>query len=246
MDIMSLFSGNKPQQPAPAAPAPAAPKNDIAAFDKRGLPANPNQPQEGVSKSPLDDYNTLFTLTEDDKKRLADQGITDKVFSVDDAKLQESVKGMSFTNPEVLNAHMQKALQGDQNSLMELLNSVAREVYARNAKLSATLSERAATTTADSLRGQLPQHMRDFAAEEGLQNLNPAYNHPAAKPMVTALKSQFSQKYPNATSGEITKMVSTYLDNFSKATKMPDPASQDSRTQNQTDVNWNNFFAGQG
>ncbi|MFM9746095.1 hypothetical protein ACKI2C_51940, partial [Streptomyces brasiliscabiei] len=57
--------------------------------------------------------------------------------------------------------------------------------------------------------------------------LNPALNHPAAAPLVSALKTQFTNKHPTASASEISKMVQDYMVDFTSiaAGKKEEPES---------------------
>lgn len=248
--VTQLFNAVMPQR-QPADPS-APPSNATPVVDQSGIPAfdktqNPNTPQVGpdgkpVVASPMDNFKDLFTLTEEDKKRIADNAQPEKIFSLDPEKLQESVGKMNFVDGQQATQLFQQALKGDANALTSLLNGIAQKVYLQNAQLSATLSERAATTTAENFQKNLPQHFRDFSAGEGLQQLNPAYSHPAFKPVVDGLKQQFLVKYPTASSTEITKMVNSYLDAMGGSRPAPKNDDQGGRGGNDKQVDWQDFF----
>jgi len=250
MNVTSLFQNFNPfsQKPAvdPSAPPTAAtPTQDAAsipAFDKT---QNPNVTKDKGTdpQSPMDNFKDLFNLSDEDKKRVAEQGMPEKLFNVDPEKLNESVGKMSFIDGQQANQLFQQALKGDQTALTNLLNGVAQKVYLQAAQLSATLSEKAATTTADNFQKNLPQHFREMQAGEGLQQLNPAYAHPAFQPVIDGLKRQFLTKYPNATSGEITKMVSSYLDAMAQTRKAPEQDKGPQRNSTDPQFNWSEFFA---
>lgn len=125
-------------------------------------------------------------------------------------------------NPELVT----KALQGDAGAFGQVLNSVVQAAVAVSLKSSHSMINTRSAKDRESIIGDLPNHFKSFSvAQSGSKN--PAFKHPALKPVVDAFKQQFLQKYPDATPQEIEDHTENYMrSSFEAAGFTPKPGSK--------------------
>lgn len=242
-DIMTVFTGQNPPQSAAAPQQQQQAKPQEPAFQpnqNQDPDASKQTPAAPTSqKNPLDEFSKLF----ENVKKEGDDGVDPDspdapIFNIDPAKLQEEVSKMQFLSWDELKETASKALSGDPDALMQLLENSSRAAYAKAAQLSGVLSERASKTSMERLTKQLPSHVRNMQGSDELAGLNPVFNHPAVKPLIEPVRQQFQSKYPDSSPREIATMVQNYLKNISEsltvddgsdptARRKPDNSSQD-------------------
>lgn len=242
-DIMSVFSG----QPAPA-PAPA-PQPAVAQHSNPATPQDPafqksttEDPKTTDSQqTPLDKHKDLYTI---DPKAPKPADPNAPIFSLDKEAMQKAVSSMQFTDNPVIAEKAQAALRGDAGALMEVLNAVSQNVYLQAAQLTATAGETAAKTAMDRALQELPNRVRSMSASETLAELNPAYAHPALKPLVDTARQRYESRFPEASPREIAQMVNTYMADaatqLQQANKQQDPTAH--RTVDGNNSNFSDFF----
>lgn len=125
----------------------------------------------------------------------------------------EAAGKVDFT--KVLNQEdLQKIAAGGQDAVAAFaaaLNKTAQTVFGQSAAMAQKLAERSADAAREEVLKQLPSIIKQHSARESLLENNPAFGNPALQPVIEALKTQFTEKYPNASSKEVTKMTMDYL-----------------------------------
>ena len=137
-------------------------------------------------------------------------------------------------NPELV----AKALGGDTNAFGQVLNAVTQAVFATALKSTHTMMAKREKTIRDSIIGELPQHFKSLSVQNSGYK-NPAFKHPAMKPLVDAAKQQFLQKFPEATTAEIDDHVENYMKATFEAAGFKAPAGGKTSEDEAIDVTTN-------
>ncbi len=219
--------GNLPEQQTPA--MQSAPGNP-------NVPANGN-PAPATTPEGLDKFNDLWKPVESPAGQQPDQ-----MFNVDPKQLMDAAKKIDFT--KVIQPNQLQAISqgGDAavNAFAQALNTVAQTVYAQSAHATAKIVEQAVAKSQETMRSEIPQHIKRQTVNESLRTDNPALSHPAAAPIMGALEQQLTTKFPNATAMEIKSMASDYLNSFAGAFQKP--AQQTQSTQS-SGTDWDKWIS---
>lgn len=205
--LSSLFPSTTPAPaPTPAAPAPTDPNA------QQGL-----LPTPPVDESPLAEFANLWEPeVVDDKNKPVEPGT---LFStVDPAKMLAAAKKVNFAQsipPEVL-AKITAGGADAGAALIQVLNEVSQRSYAQATLAASKMIDTAVRHSTDAANSSLPSLIKKHAVSDSIREANPALQHPAAAPILQALESQFTVKYPNATVTEIKTLASNYLTQFGK------------------------------
>lgn len=219
--IPNLF-GNQPQ---PAAPAPVVQQQPVQTtqqqpqatsgsvmIDQSKQGTQGNQPKE--KSSPLEPFADLWNdkpkeLTEGNQPApVANPRTPAKTSEPDFAGFAGKVdfSRVFAKNPELV----QKALGGDVAAFGQVMNSIVQASYAAALKSSHSMIGAREKVIRESIISELPQHFKSLSVQNSGYS-NPAFKHPAMKPLVDATKQQFLQKFPDATPAEIDTQVEQYL-----------------------------------
>lgn len=221
-NIAELFSSNPPQQQQQhqGQPVQAQQQGQTqtgVTDDKNGSPA-PNQPQNNVDpmKSSLDDFKDVFKLAQDNASKAANP-LEQPLFELDPAKFKERVGQMDFAAglaPEMV----QKAMGGDAQAFMEVLNAVGRKSYAEAVQIGTRLTEAGVNQRVQQLQSVLPTTLRSEQVRSHLagSEQSAALLHPSVAPVLQQVQQQFESAYPQASAADISKMVVNYFGTMAK------------------------------
>ena len=257
--IMSMFSNLMG-----GAQAPAAPAGSVAAPNTPGsIPPNapntgatpPNAAPNGVLPgnqdtnkatplTPLDQFSELWKNEPADPNAPKPVGVFGEI---DPKKFMEAAGKIDFTKvvtPEQLQA-ISAGGDGAMASFAAALNAVAQTTYAQSAYASTKIVEQAMARSRDSFLAELPQHIKQQTVRENLRNENPVFSNPAVQPIISALESQLTVKFPNASAGEITTMARTYVEALGTSFAPKPAAPVDPKTGRATkeDTDWSTFLS---
>lgn len=231
-NLIGMF--NKPTTPAAAVPATPPGSQVPASGPAQGsnIPAfqqSATLPPKEVA--PLAEYADLFNNAPIEGAEVP-VGLDDPYLVVDKDKVKEFVNSKSFvgSNPEQL-ALVTRALGGDVQAFVEVLEGFGRNLYMDSAINSTHVAERIARTGVSRLHAAIPQQMRSLSSAEKMTELNPLFNNPALKPLADAMKSQFEAKHPTATPLQIAEMTAKY---FQDTGVMFNPAPAATQTKTPT------------
>lgn len=190
----------------PTVPDPGSKQNDgsVAAF-----PVISKEPD----KNPLDAYADLWKV---DTKNVPGAGHEPSMvpqLTVEPTKIMEVARTIDFTKgiaPELLD----KAVKGDAESLVTLINSAAQNAYAQGAMATTSIVKNAFTIQDQNFKQTvMPSVLRRHSINSEVQKVSIADN-PAAAPMLQILEQQFATKYPTASPTEIREHAEQYLSGF--------------------------------
>lgn len=163
--------------------------------------------------------------------------------NIDPAKLLEAAKKINFA--EAATADQQTAImaggEGAVKAMMEVMNSVAQRSYAQSAYASTRMVETAMAKAREQFTAELPQLIKKTNVSNSLREENPIFSNPAVAPIMDALESRLTIKYPTASASEITGMAKAYVEQMgtSFAPKAPEPKlSKGARA----DEDWGKFL----
>lgn len=222
--------GNLPAQPA-----------------QTSMPNNPNVPENQTQvqtpaepASPMDQFSELWQSDPNQKA-------TDPLIAIDPKQLADAARKTDFTkivNPELA----QKVAAGGEEAvqaMMQMLNQVSQGVYAQSAFAASKLVEQALAKAQDKIAADIPAHVKRLQVSDTLRSENPVFNHPAASPILGAIESQLTVKFPNSSASEITSMAKQYLESFANAVKAPAELAKQqeaAKAQAKSDSDWTSFF----
>lgn len=235
MGIMDkIFGSTAPQQAPQPAPQPQQPnlnpQGQQVPANSISLAANPNVPS-GVgapatstgappATSGLDAYKELWQPSKVPEGTTPQASI---VPQLDAARLRESIKDANFIGSIDPNL-MQSAMKGDVAAFGAVLNSAIKLGFEQSVVASRSLTETSLNNYGERQRTDIPQQVKSHMVRESLAD-SPVYQHEATRPLMAALESQLSLKYPTATAAEIATHARTYLDNFIQFARPAAPVS---------------------
>lgn len=261
MSIMSAFTNMfSPAAPTaiPATPtgqqtAPNTPGSIPAAAPNTGsttagaapngvLPGN--ESSNAAEATPFADFQDLWQ-----PPKSSEGGTPQGIFGeVDPKKFMEAAGKIDFSKV-ITPANMQAIAAGGEDAVKafaQAMNQVAQTTYAQSAFAATKIAEQAVTRARESFVSELPQHIKAETLSSNLKAENPIFSNPAVAPVIDALKSQLTIKYPNATSADLTKMAKTYVENMSKAFAPAQSAPASSGKPQAESQDWEAYMLGSG
>lgn len=249
-NVGNLFRTAANSQPATASGVPvtsapnpmAAPQNpaaDPAKVPASGTSANPPAGTSGAAEAnPLDAFKDLFTITENDVKNQPQDPFASPLLTFDPKKFAEAAGKMNFAaaiNPELA----QKALGGDVNAFMDVINSATRSVFASATQMFTGVMEQAFKKNNGRFDQSLGSKFRDFQLTSQSPT-NPAFKHPALAPMLAGVRASISAKYPNLSANEVAQKAEEFFNVMGSVMGGATGASKTDQTP--ADVDWEQFL----
>lgn len=213
------------------------------------VPNDPNNPNKGTpndenaNKSPLDSFADLWQTKPKDPNAPAN---ATESMEIDAEQLHQHVAKLSFTD-SISQDTLQKIAAGGEDAvsaLVEVVNAVGRNVLAQSTLVGNKLAQRVATHEAKNLQGSLESRIKAMQLSSNLVEANPLFNNPAVKPVIDSVKDQLVEKFPDATSAELTKMAQEFVIAMSTALNPNATQQQQNQQQQGDDQNWDKFLAG--
>lgn len=201
-----------------AAPTPAAPPTSTAQGPAQGsnVPAFQTSTTEAPKPTPMGDFAGLFNPTEVKEGELPPT-IDDPYITLDNAKIHEVASRMSFTqNPELADLAA-KALTGDVQSFMGVLDLVARNAYAQSTSAAAVIADKTAREGVTRLDGGLQKRIQSLNSSNALTKSNPLFSNPAITPVMQSIKTQVETQNPTFTPDQVKETVVRYFNDMQAA-----------------------------
>ncbi len=220
------------QIPANTQPAPTTP----GATPNGVVPAVPtgNEPV----KTPLDEFSTLWETPKDSQTPNAPFS-----FNIDPAKMQEAVGKIDFTkviSPDTL-AKITAGGADAAPAFMDALNKTVQASFMQSSLAASKMVEAAVAKTRESMEANIPSLIKNQSLNESLRTSNPAFNHPAAAPVISALQTQLQIKNPTASVSELKTMAEDYFLSLGEAFNPKKPDAAETAASKETD--WTKFLA---
>ena len=216
-----------PEGGKPAAATPGTAPNGV-------IP--PNTATETKPAAPLDGFADLWKTVEN--KNLEDS----RIFGdMDGNKLLEASKAHNFTKditPEEL-AAIAAGGEGAQAAMLQIINKAQQRGHATSAHTTALLIEKAIEKASERFAASIPKHIRNHNTNSLIQD-NPAFSHPAAKPMIDGLVNQLQVSYPDASPTQLQDMAKQFLTGFAK--QITDGTTAQVETKVPAGEDWETYF----
>lgn len=247
MSIMDLFRQAPVQTVAAPAQAAAPTPGQIpttptavanaGAGDAPLSAANPPAVAAADVKSPLDEFAELWK----NPATGATPNTPAPMFNLDPTKLLEAAKRIDFSNavtPEQLTA-ISKGGEEATAAFVSAMQGVAATTLMHSAVTTGNMVEKAVNQAKTDWIKDVPGLVKGLNLREATATENPGLSHPAMKPVVDALQSQFQVKFPQASTTELRGMVSKYLDGMAGVLK---PATKSTGASSQGGNDWEKFL----
>lgn len=208
--------------------------------DPNGDPSNNADPTKGQgSGSQLDAFKDIFKLPTDDKGQPVQTAdpFAEPLLKLDPKALSEAARKANFTSG--IDAELLKtAMSGqDPQAFMSVLNTVAQNGFLGAVHSLSGVVESSIRKNNERFESALPERIRQTQINQA-QPKHPALSHPAAAPMVGALKHQIAATNPHLPPEKVAEMAENYFLSFAtdvnshnqqqqQATKPKDPSEVD-------------------
>jgi len=227
---MNQAPGNIPNQPGNL---PAI-QNPIAANSPDGqLPGTAPQAQT----DPMAEFQKLWEPAKPVDGAYVDSPVK---FTIDPAKVNQSVKAIDFTKM-VTPALMEKINAGGEGAMqatIQAMNEMAQNVMAQTMMANTKVLENGLELGHKRVEASLPGTIRKQTVSAALREDNPLFNNPATAPMLQMLETQLLQQFPHATTAEIKEHAKTYLAGFANTIKGQEPVPQAIQDARGREVDW--------
>lgn len=243
MSIFDKLFGAATPAPAPTTPA-ATPApgnfNPDATQAAAGNPTVPAGSPPAPAASPMDQFNELW------QPPTIDPATNQPLINIDPKALADAARKTDFAKiiqPELM-GRVQAGGEDGAAAMMQMLNQVAQGVYAQSAFANSKMVEQAVAKAREQFNADIPAHVKKLQVSDTLRQENPVFNHPASSPILGAVESQLTVKYPNASASEITTMAKQYLEGFANAVLAPataKAASDAAAVKSKTETDWSQF-----
>lgn len=210
-----------------------SPKQEAAVNE--GQTANPSMPQGAAVQStngqvptetaaavdPLASFAKMWEKPADSAASSA--MVPQSYLDIKPDDISKAAQSVDFTK-SIDPALMQKALAGDVQSLVSMMNSVAQNSLAYSVQLNSNLANQAVNKGVQTFETSMSSRVRDISSSEAVYGgENKALSNPAVRPLVEAMRTQFLAANPNAS----TKEVQTHLNDYmAEVAKVFNPQAQ--------------------
>ncbi len=231
MSLLDLFSS--PPAAAPEVPAPTQAQETIPTQAPE-TPAPAPTPE--IPPAPLDSFADLWETPDEviQQEQEAAQG-----FNIDPTKLAAAAKDINFA--QVITPELTEKIKsgGDDAmvSMIQAMNMMSQQVFAQSAVAATKISEAAYNKAKSGLSDEINTHIQKSTVQSSLAKENPALNHKAAAPIITALQQQIARKFPNSTAEQQLEHAQKYLKDFSEVLQPAQPEVPDLNS-----TNWEEFL----
>lgn len=258
---MSIFDTLFGKAPVAAAPAPQQPQQqqqtttpgnipDSAATKSQAVSTTGTAPngtvpvndatKDGATKSGLDQFADIW----DTSAQPGAQG--QPLFNISQEKVMEAARKQDFIAQAATKEQLDKIMAGGAEAaqaMMEIMNTVAQNSFAQSALAATKLIDGALDKGGFARLSDVDTRVKNISVTNTLQQENPVFAHPAAQPMLDAVKNQLMVKYPNATPNELTAMAKNYLTEFvTAATPQQQAQTPQGNKGNRSEPNWGELF----
>lgn len=211
-------------------------------------PAVAGAPEHQVAAKPegssLDKLTSFWdTLKDGDGKPVAPAAdpTQQSIYNFDPAKVSESARTLDFTSgldPELVT----KALSGDAGAFLQAINHATQTAFAAATINTGKLINEGHVTNNERFKSTLPTQIKKVQLAQ-TATTNPILQHPAAQPLVEALKSMAFAKNPNANPADVTASVEALLIGLGTAAAENTPeAIQKKQVTAAGEQDWSSFM----
>lgn len=253
MSLLDIFRGTpNPQQQQQAQQQQQVKQEQLASQETNGMPIQ--QPNPGAKEQEVSGLAKYDHLWQPVAKKEGEQDNTfdpNKLFDLDPAKLQEGLKGFNSTQG-IKQEDLAAITAGGEEAaaaLLRILNASNQATLQAAITATGGMTSSAFERALPSLDGKINSQVRSQQINSQLKSGSPMMQSEAARPMLTALATQFSTKHPDASPDEIVAMVDDYMVTMSESMGMVKPGSGAAGSQSTQgkakDTDWAGWFNNQ-
>lgn len=161
-----------------------------------------------------------------------------------DNKVLDQVTGsLDFTKaikPEV----MQRAMSGDSQAMIEMMNEVGRQAYRNALQHNSTLTDKFVSMREEHQFGKrVPSLVRDELTMGALTGSDGQKMSPVARQQLAEIARRYQRANPDASPSEVAAAAKKYVEDIYQAIN-PNASSQQQQNQQQqaTEVDWDKYF----
>lgn len=206
---------------------------------------NPGNGQGGQGTgNPLDAYFQLMTPSKEVQQTLQQQQqqMSAPLFgNLTPEAIQEQVGKTNFAqnlNPE----SVQKALGGDQQEFMNVLNQVAQNAFSASLQMSKGMVEHGVNEGQTRFSSSLDSRFRDLQLKNK-NSENPALQHPIGQALLGTIKKQIATANPRMNADQVHAKAEEMFADFGKLLNpVQNPADSKDGQQGAQSTNWLNFL----
>lgn len=230
--IAQVFSSpNSDAQQSPAGQKPGQPQQPgIQGQIQQNIQQNAQQPGGDPAKAaapgvdPADEMHKIW------EQRPGDSASAKQIFTPDMEKFKSAVAQMDFTqgiDPQLA----QKALGGDTEALMTLINSSGRNAYAQSTLGSRELIEHALRERTAELERSMEQRFKALRAGERAAEQNAAFKDPLVQPLLRDIQGRLQTQFPEASAEELAERAQKMLVGMAQkiVSQTPDTLAREAR-----------------
>lgn len=205
-------------------------------------PQNSNYSQGANPSNPMDPFLKLLTPSQDVLKQHQNQQATQQagIFgNLDQNAIADQVKKTNFAssvNPELA----QKALSGDAQSLMDMMNQVAQNAFQASIQMSQGMVEHGVKTGQERVSGTLDSRIRDFQLNTH-NSQNPALQHPVGKSLLKTMSKQIATANPSMSPQEVNQQAESFFMEFAKMITQPEQNKQQAESMKAAGPDWSQW-----
>lgn len=242
-NVMSFFRPGQTQEQAQATQQPQpGQQGQMPQSPTPSMTADPVAPDLTAQVDPMAKFNELWSApkpVEGAPKEFNPSAI----FTMDPKSIQDAVGQINFA--EGITADQLTAIQGGGEEAVKafaaVLNQSSAKAMALSTQAAGKMIEKALTEASGAMDKKINTGVKLNQVNSQLQELNPALNSPAAAPMVQALTTQLTNKFPMSSSAEISGMVTEYMKNFAElAAGKKEPVAADASTAG---TDWDQYMS---
>lgn len=218
---MGVFDMFRPTQQVTVAPPanPMAQQNPGAGAPPppAGQAANAPPPAPAEPANALDTFSSLWQ--NDPNAAPTADPFAAPLFNTDAGKIHEAAGKMNFlgqVSPELVT----KALSGDGQALLDVINIVGQKTLAAATQLNTATVENGSAKATKRILDALPGRVKQITLD-GMAPENPALSHPAAQPILQLARERIKMKNPNMTAAQIQTMAEKYVTDFAGTIAKP-------------------------
>lgn len=231
MAIMDFF---KPTTPAAATVAPVAPVNPNVPAVSANTPVGPDGKMPGTNQvpvNPLDAYSKLY----DNANKGTEVAPT---FALEGKVLDEVSNSLDFTGsvaPEL----MQKALSGDGQALLQIMNHVGQQAYKTSLNHGTHLTDKFVNARSSYDLKAVGSRVKSELTNSALSSA-PNYEHPVVRQELMRVANAMQSQNPDSTPQQIADAAKQYVTDLYSAINPVKPDAAKEKADAGTD--WNEYF----
>lgn len=205
--------------------------------------ANQQLQAEGNPSNPMDPFWKLLNPAPEvvqQQQQQQQQQAAPLFGNVKPEDISAQVKKTNFTS-SIDPAKAQRALSGDAQAFMEVLNEVAQGAFQANLQMTQGLVEHGVRAGSERFNSTLDSRFKNFQLNSQ-NSQNPAFKHPVGKALLDTVKQQMQRANPNLPANEIQSQAESM---FSEFAKLLAPQQQGESSPNQSAAqDWLSFLDG--